>query len=368
MIDPIVGGAIITGGAHLINGLISGFSGSSNTDKTNKMNYKIHQEDNAFNERMYHTSVSDQIAQWNRENAYNDPKAVRDRFLRAGINPAFALGDNGVGMSTSVNMPSAPSSSSAPQMQAAPPLDLHLGEAAESITRGLMVKETVKGQRIQNQKSELELRYREDELINNILEQKQRLQNMKDQDEHVKKQLAILDDELDILNNTRAERIRSYQISNQRSEKDLEEADSRIAINEAQKAAIDASTQLAKNADLRNEKELQARLANYAADTYQKYAAGKLSLQQAETEIKKRVVMEAERQGIVSRTNGQNILNAMNKSDYNVRKYQNAITQKGYEDLLDAHDKGDFNAKLTVGIMQVAETMVAPLRNIISIK
>lgn len=56
-----------------------------------------------------------QLAQWNRENAYNDPSAVRARYENAGISPIAAFGSgaaSGAGIASSVNTGSVGSGSS----------------------------------------------------------------------------------------------------------------------------------------------------------------------------------------------------------------------------------------------------------------
>lgn len=84
----IIGGAIAAGGSIL--GGLTGLFGSNHassqslkaTRETNKANRELAQYQNEWN-----------LAQWNRQNAYNTPAAQRARYEDAGINPYFALGN-----------------------------------------------------------------------------------------------------------------------------------------------------------------------------------------------------------------------------------------------------------------------------------
>lgn len=88
-IDPAVGAAAITAGAHLIGGLFSSSSSKyaakaqlQAVRETNKANLDLAKYQNDWN-----------VAQWNRQNAYNTPAMQRQRYEEAGINPYFALGN-----------------------------------------------------------------------------------------------------------------------------------------------------------------------------------------------------------------------------------------------------------------------------------
>ena len=88
ILPGIVGGAIAAGGS-LLGGLTGLFGSSHSADKslqatreTNKANRQLAEYQNEWN-----------LAQWNRENAYNTPAAQFKRYQEAGINPYFALGN-----------------------------------------------------------------------------------------------------------------------------------------------------------------------------------------------------------------------------------------------------------------------------------
>lgn len=88
-IAPVVGAAAISAGAHLIGGLFGSSSSKSAAQsqlqavrETNKANLDLAKYQNDWN-----------VAQWNRQNAYNTPAMQRQRYEEAGINPYFALGN-----------------------------------------------------------------------------------------------------------------------------------------------------------------------------------------------------------------------------------------------------------------------------------
>lgn len=84
----VVGG-IISGIGSLFGGAASAFSTRAAAEaqlqavrETNKANLNLAKYQNDWN-----------VAQWNRQNAYNTPAAQRQRYEEAGINPYFALGN-----------------------------------------------------------------------------------------------------------------------------------------------------------------------------------------------------------------------------------------------------------------------------------
>lgn len=113
-INPLIGSALISGGASLLGNLFGGLSSGSAQRSANETNlqiaqmnnqrqYQMFQEQNAFNERMY-----------NQMQQYNTPTAQMQRYADAGINPYIAAGNVQTG-----NVQSALQSAPAPQMQVA---------------------------------------------------------------------------------------------------------------------------------------------------------------------------------------------------------------------------------------------------------
>lgn len=121
-IAPAVLAAIIAGGSVVASGvgnLISqANSNEANRDiarETNAANAKMHEQDLAAQRQLYMDAKAENrylVNQaWNREQQYKDPKNLRDAYLRAGINPAFAMQNGGFGSLPAASTGSAPTAS-----------------------------------------------------------------------------------------------------------------------------------------------------------------------------------------------------------------------------------------------------------------
>lgn len=97
-IAPLVGAALVSGGA----GILSGLFGSSSKAKaqaeanatnlqiareTNKMQYDMNRQNNMFNAEEAQKAWQRQVDMFNMENEYNTPAAQRARMEEAGFNP-----------------------------------------------------------------------------------------------------------------------------------------------------------------------------------------------------------------------------------------------------------------------------------------
>lgn len=112
-INPLIGSALISGGASLLNSFSQAAANAKNLKiarETNAMNYKIFQESNEFNRKMA-------LEQWNRETVYNHPAMQMQRALDAGLNPFAVMGSQS--NTTGVSNMAPPSSSGAIPLQAA---------------------------------------------------------------------------------------------------------------------------------------------------------------------------------------------------------------------------------------------------------
>ena len=97
--DPVVGSAIISGGANLLGNLF----GNSNQTKINHMNMDYGRE-------MLQKQMDYNTEMWNKQNQYNSPVEQVKRLKEAGINPYVGLGLMNAGSAQSaggVNPPSA---------------------------------------------------------------------------------------------------------------------------------------------------------------------------------------------------------------------------------------------------------------------
>lgn len=65
--------------------------------ETNQQNYDIAHEANEWNWANLQAQNEWNLQQWERENEYNDPSAQLERYIQAGINPVWALGNGDPG-------------------------------------------------------------------------------------------------------------------------------------------------------------------------------------------------------------------------------------------------------------------------------
>lgn len=97
--DPLTLSAIIAGGSALAGtGIQAGATGQMNR-KSRK-----------FAEHMYNRQFADNLRLWEMQNAYNHPKAAKQRLRDAGLNPALLYGGSAsgaAGVASSIDAPSA---------------------------------------------------------------------------------------------------------------------------------------------------------------------------------------------------------------------------------------------------------------------
>ena len=107
-------GSIASAGVGLLGNIIGGIS----QRKTNQMNLKINQMNNEFNERMMREQMAWEEEMWNKQNAYNTPLAMKQRYREAGLNAGLMFSENGAaGVAGSVGNASSASASGNSQMQ-----------------------------------------------------------------------------------------------------------------------------------------------------------------------------------------------------------------------------------------------------------
>ena len=104
----------LTGGLLGIgSSVIQNSQNRQNVQETNRMNYKINQMNNQFNERMAMQQRDFQENMWNKENEYNTASAQRRRLEEAGLNPYLMMNGGSAGSAQSAG-PGASASSASP--------------------------------------------------------------------------------------------------------------------------------------------------------------------------------------------------------------------------------------------------------------
>lgn len=130
MADLSGAGSIASAGVGLLGNIIGGIS----QRKTNQMNLKINQMNNEFNERMMREQMAWQEEMWNKQNAYNTPLAMKQRYREAGLNPGLMFSNGGAaGVAQSVGGVSGATAAGNAQMQAFKPDMSSLSQGLQSI-------------------------------------------------------------------------------------------------------------------------------------------------------------------------------------------------------------------------------------------
>lgn len=71
--------------------------------ETNQLNYQIASEANDWNYRMFTEQNDWNYNMWKEQNAYNDPSAQMERYLKAGVNPLWAISGGDPGNASQVS-------------------------------------------------------------------------------------------------------------------------------------------------------------------------------------------------------------------------------------------------------------------------
>lgn len=112
LLGSIAGGLLGAGSSSIQNS-----QNRQNVQETNRMNYKINQMNNQFNERMAIQQRNWQENMWNKENAYNTASAQRQRLEEAGLNPYLMMNGGSSGVAQSAGTGATASSSGNAVMQ-----------------------------------------------------------------------------------------------------------------------------------------------------------------------------------------------------------------------------------------------------------
>lgn len=105
-IPPLVGAGIATGVGSLIGNIFA-------TASSNSQNMKINQMNNEFNAREAEKARQYQTEMWNKTNDWNSPENIRKRLQAAGYNPYLGMDSSNVGTAQSAGS-SSPASAAPP--------------------------------------------------------------------------------------------------------------------------------------------------------------------------------------------------------------------------------------------------------------
>lgn len=87
-------GSALSAGASLIGNVVGNSQQNANIDKQIAFQREENEKARAFNKAMAEQANQWSIEQWNRENAYNSPEAMRQRLRDAGVNADLFYGGN----------------------------------------------------------------------------------------------------------------------------------------------------------------------------------------------------------------------------------------------------------------------------------
>lgn len=105
--DPLIGGALISGVSGLFSGLFGNNQNKDIAQMNNEFNERMLQKQMDYNTEMYERQLGDQWAFYNDQKEYNSAAAQVQRYKNAGINPAIAMSGQGAGVAQSMTAPSA---------------------------------------------------------------------------------------------------------------------------------------------------------------------------------------------------------------------------------------------------------------------
>lgn len=143
----------------------SGVANAASTKSTNATNLQIAREQNQFNYEQWMRERDYNEYMWNKQNEYNTPRAQYQRYVDAGINPHFALGNIQSGQAQTVTAPQGKPAAGA-TMQA--PDYSFIGNAAGDAVAVAQQVASLKGQQIGNNIAGIDLEYHRQKVIHGL--------------------------------------------------------------------------------------------------------------------------------------------------------------------------------------------------------
>lgn len=171
--DPIVTAAALGAGASVL-GNILGFGSASSANKTN---LQIARENNAQQYQMFKEQNAFNLDMWNKNNEYNAPKQQVERLLAAGINPSAVFGNGSVTPASQIQSATAPQLQQAHVNPFSPDLS-GVGDAANAYFQNKLVNANADKASTDTQIEQVNLRFRAQQIIGDLLEQRTRINNM----------------------------------------------------------------------------------------------------------------------------------------------------------------------------------------------
>lgn len=101
LIDPVTG-SIIGAGISGVSSIFGGLFNRGSQSSANRTNLRINRENQKWNEKMMDKQNAWNLAQWNRENEYNNASSQVARLRAAGLNPYLMMNGGSAGSAQSI--------------------------------------------------------------------------------------------------------------------------------------------------------------------------------------------------------------------------------------------------------------------------
>lgn len=275
-ISEILGGALVQGGANLL-GNILGFGSQSSANKTN---LRIAQMNNEFNERMLQKQMDYNTEMWMKENEYNSASSQVARLRAAGLNPALMMGSGNAGVASSANGVN-PHAAQPVTMQAYHPDFGGVGQAVQTYLNATMQQQSIDNETRVKQAQADQLNIENKYLAATKVAELGRI--IADTDD--KRTRAMLQDiDASLRSQMNEADLTQKVMQNRYLEQQTKQAAIQTLISQKELAVFD--------------ERIRLQFANMSADTFVKFAAGKLSQKQAAHEIQKLYLTCAQMQGL----------------------------------------------------------------------
>lgn len=312
-------GSFLAAGGSLIGSVFGGLFGSKNVSKTNETNLRIAKLNNEFNERMLVKQMDYNTFMWNQTNAYNSASSQRARLEDAGLNSALLMSGNNAGVASSAGNVTPPTATPVSMQAFDPsPFTQQIGNTLMQMAGLLQEQPLIDAQ---TSKTGAEAANQE---IKNMFEARLQALMIGDLASGIKNkelQADLLDLQKSLFHDTYSEQVKRAALENY-------QITSQITSNLSSAALQGVQLALGKKELQYFDQQKLAQLSEIAARTFADNMSAGLSYQQSLTEGKKRLLLDAQRQGVkISNQTAEKIMTyTISKADYEAqRTYWEAV-------------------------------------------
>lgn len=232
-----------------------------------------------------------QLQMWNKENAYNSALAQRERWEKAGFNPYFMQSDSG--NAGSVGSVSPPSGVATPNYQSGDYSAISSAglSAADMLFNRELQKANIEKVRNESEKSASDVRLQKIDELTRGAENLQRLKGLITDNQYKKLLAEYQEYATEILKDTKEDAKESVRLDN-----DSKRADIDLKVQQAATEHWNALS--AKFGYEKLPERFNNEMQLYAAQIFQAVASGKLSQAQASESFARKLLIEAQKDGV----------------------------------------------------------------------